>query len=126
MPKIRGGRFIVTCQERRTDSPHKRTKRGDKVFYINGREAPKILLKNGRTYIFQISTRELGKFYFTEDIVGGGTPLSLPVGRPIGALPSSDKGEIVFVADRNVLPERFFYQSNAYPFRGGEINIIDA
>ena len=116
----------MTCKGRDADCEKSRTKKGDKVFYVNGREAPRILLKRGRTYIFHIATKELGKFYFTEDIVGGGTPLGLPVGRPIQGLPFTDNGEIVFVADPNVLPRKFYYQSNAYPFRGGEINIIDA
>ncbi len=88
------------------------------TFWVNGRQRPRLVLKRGQNYQFNISTIGI-PFYLTTDPIGGnGNNL------PLTNVPPVDYDLRTYTID-NTFPCKFYYQSSAVQNIGGEIVIRD-
>jgi len=94
----------------------------DNCFYLNGVEAPTLMLKRGVYYEFSNETDE--PIYFSSDPAGG-------YGGP-GGLARNQKKEFtglkrgtLFLRTTDDLPSSFYYQSSDRAYAGGEVKLLD-
>lgn len=112
--------FVVTLGDK--TETNRFLNEGDKrCFYIDGMEAPNIILARGMYYEFKNHTEE--PLYFTSDLEGGYNDQGEEAPGSVNPGFKGLAGGSIFLFTSDDLPVRFFYQSGKHRLMGSAIQL---
>jgi len=116
--------YIVTVGKKTADNKFHGTG-SENCFYINGVEAPKVMMQRNVYYRFENKTEE--PFYFTTSVEGGlneeGTEGKDNLSKNVKNFKGFANGTIYFMVSDD-LPDNFYYQSSSNLYMGSVIILL--
>lgn len=112
--------YTVEFKDKTSSNPNY-GKGSNGTYYLNGDEAPDLILQRGMYYEFVNKSNE--PIYFTTSKSGGsGSPN--PISKNLGDKFKGLQNGTIFLFISDDLPDVFYYQSNSSTYSGGKITII--
>ena len=112
--------FIVTVGDK-TESNNFLNRGDKKCFYIDGMEAPNIILARGMYYEFKNHSEE--PLYFTSDLEGGYSDHGEEAPGSVNPGFKGLAGGSIFLFTSDDLPVQFFYQSGKHRLMGSAVQL---